>query len=162
MDYQTYEIGGKAFYQSHLGNLQQTLIEELLFSTFSDGTLQVTDALSLYQVLGNKRPTLMALALIDQGMPRKEFVAKLQEPGFLEERQEFFADESTPGTKQRVIADFFICNQIGLYIESLTNLMAWTQAKADLANPLSQQNGSNGSAPSSLEATLPTETPSTP
>lgn len=158
----TYTIGGVEYRQRHLTNLQQTLVEEMLFDTMQDGVLSVVDAPSFFRALGASRGRLMAICLIPGEMDVKAFVQALQRPGYIDAQIEHFDDAATPGDRYKVIHDFFVCNQIGSCIDSLTNLISWIGSKMDESQKSRLVNGSKNSAPLSPEATPATAMPSTP
>jgi len=160
MDNNVYEIGGKKFYQRPLCNLQQTMIEEMLFDTFKGGEISADDPQTFFRALGKNRGQLMAICLIPDGLSIKEFVGKLQKLGYVAKQWEWFDLEAGPGDRYKAITDFFVCNQIGLCIDSLTNLMAWTTEKMQLPGSSLPANGLNKSAPLPQEETPTAETPS--
>lgn len=158
-----YEVGERKFYQRTLCNYQETLVEELLFSLKNSAAIAIKDSLSLFQAIGSKRGELMAYCLIPEGMAVQEFVKQLRTPGFIDQQIEFFDfDEGvTPGLRYRVIADFFVCNQAGVCLEAIDNLMNQLQQAENKMMESQLEKSLNGSAPLSPEETQPTESLST-
>ena len=157
----TYEIGGKMFYQRPLGALQESLVEDLIFTEFTK-VGGVKDLPSFLKILGPRKPQLMAIVLIPDGQVIKQFVKALQRHDYLPTQAEWFSNESSPGVRMKVVSDFFVCNDIALYAEGMIDLVQAVTAMAKKVEGFQHANGSNNSAPFLQEATHETEPVSMP
>ena len=152
MEHQEYEIGGRRFYQRPVTVLQERYIEELIFQTLGAAPA-IHDFPSFLRAVGPYKAKLMAIVLIPEEQTVDEFVVELERPDYIERQERWMGTESSPGVRMKVVADFFVSSQIGLYAESLINLTAWvTNNLAKLPEGL-RGTGSINSVPPSPVAT---------
>ena len=148
-DARWYEIDGQEFYQQTLVLGQTRLIVPFLHgASFSD--LQSQEVLDH---LGEKIGRVLEIVLVPKGKTQKEHVKELGAPGKIE-RADMFLNGMTHMDLMQVIEDFFACN---LDSSLMTLIAKGPQALMKQQDPGTPATNTNGSAPSSHEATLHSE-----
>lgn len=152
----TYEIGERTYIQRPLvlGQMRQ------LISTMQGLVIPADiDTIGLVSVLGDKLPLALAIVLtplhppLSKGGIEGSYGAVLKDKDIpaLANELEFAV---TPEQTLQVIEDFFSCNQISLFLESIGKMTE----KISTAMTKTKETGSHNSSASSQEETLQKET----
>ena len=137
-EYRRYRIGGRSFYQRPLGLLQTTMFLE----TLTGVVVTSANALALFVALGARLGRAVAIALIPDGIDPVANVARLRQPGALDESEEWFDAYLESDQALEVLEDFFVCNRASSVLARAVRVM-------DQLLALQQQDSLSGSAPES-------------
>ena len=139
-----YTIDGKTFYQLPLSLGQG---EHLIKALRGVDLGALTDVSALSALLGANLPHALACVLIPDGVTRRDFLAMLDTPSFVEEQAALLHAEITIETITQVITDFFDSNPLAMLVDTLTPIAS------GIGNPLSRMMNSKNSTPSYAEET---------
>jgi hypothetical protein len=104
-----FEVGGKFFWLSRVSMGQWNLIVKQI-KHFKWGENAELDIPGTIQLLGEEFPTVVACALVPDGMSRDQHVKEMEKLGALATRGQWLKNEMFPDVLTEVISSFFDFN----------------------------------------------------